>query len=74
MQDDGFAIMESMNAAIYSNVMKNVCYGLRISLGGAGNKIYDNTFDSCSGCECQEISHTTDVRFYFNVNVSGTIP
>ena len=47
MQSAGFAIMESMNATIYNNVVENVRYGVRISVGGAGNEIYDNTFDNC---------------------------
>lgn len=51
MQDAGLAIMESMNAEIYDNVFENVKYGMRISLGGAGNYIHDNTFDECSSCE-----------------------
>ena len=54
MQDAGLAIMESMDAVIYDNVVEDVRYGIRISLGGAGNEIYDNTFDSCSDCEFHE--------------------
>ena len=48
MQDAGIAIMESMDATIFNNVVENVHYGIRISLGGAGNSIYGNTFESCS--------------------------
>lgn len=51
MQDAGIAIMESMDAKIYDNTIENVRYGIRISLGGAGNEIYDNTFDDCSAGE-----------------------
>lgn len=51
MQDAGFAIMESMNADIHDNTVENVKYGVRISLGGSDNKIYDNVFDTCSSCE-----------------------
>ena len=51
MQDAGLAIMESMNATIYNNVVEDDRYGLRISLGGAYNEIYGNTFDSCSDGE-----------------------
>lgn len=47
MQSAGFAIMESMDAAIFNNVVENVRYGVRISVGGAGNEIHDNTFDNC---------------------------
>lgn len=51
MGDAGIAIMESMNGEIYDNVIENVKYGLRISLGGSNNYIHDNTFDGCSKCE-----------------------
>lgn len=52
MKDAGFAILESMNAEIYDNIVENVKYGIRISLGGADNNIHDNTFDGCTSCEC----------------------
>lgn len=48
MQDAGIAIMESMDGDIYDNVFENVKYGIRVSLGGANNKIHDNVFDTCS--------------------------
>lgn len=51
MLDAGFAILESMDADIHDNVVENVKYGIRISLGGSGNQIYDNSFDSCSDCK-----------------------
>ena len=54
MKDAGFAILESMNAEIYDNTVENVRYGVRISLGGAGNQIYDNTFDGCYDGESNE--------------------
>lgn len=37
-----------MNAKIYNNKITNVKYGIRMSLGSAGNMIYDNTFDTVS--------------------------
>lgn len=52
MLDAGLANMESMNAKIYDNKFVNVKYGMRVSLGGAGNTITNNVFDKCSSCEC----------------------
>lgn len=37
-----------MNAKIYNNKITNARYGIRMSLGSAGNRIYDNTFDKIS--------------------------
>lgn len=51
MADAGMAILESMDAEIYDNVFENVEYGIRISLGGAGNYVHDNVFDTCSACK-----------------------
>ena len=48
MQGSGLALMESMNADVHDNIMENVMYGVRLSVGSAGNNIYDNTFDSCT--------------------------
>ena len=59
MQSAGIAIMESMDATIYNNVVENVRYGVRISVGGAGNEIYDNTFDNCFDGESHKIPLTT---------------
>lgn len=47
MNSAGIALMESMNASIYNNVVEDVMYGVRLSVGASGNKIYDNTFDNC---------------------------
>lgn len=52
MGDAGIAIMESFDAEIYNNVVEDVKYGLRISLGGGNNYIHDNKFDDCWQCEC----------------------
>lgn len=52
MQDAGIAILESFDSEIYNNVFVNVKYGIRISLGGGNNYVHDNTFDTCSQCEC----------------------
>ena len=51
MQDAGMAIMESFDADIHDNTFTNVKYGIRISLGGGDNNVYDNVFDQCSKCE-----------------------
>lgn len=47
MQDAGIAYLESMNGMIYNNNIKDCKMGIRLSLGSAGNEIYDNVFDSC---------------------------
>lgn len=51
MQDAGIALLESMNANIYDNVIDGVKYGIRMSLGSAGNHVHDNTFNACTDCE-----------------------
>ena len=51
MQDAGLAILESFDADIHGNTFTNVKYGIRISLGGGNNNVYDNVFDECSQCE-----------------------
>ena len=51
MQDAGLAILESFDADIHDNTFTNVKYGIRISLGGGNNMVYDNVFDECSTCE-----------------------
>lgn len=48
MQDAGMAIMESSDSEIYDNTFTNVKYGIRISLGGSHNDVYNNIFDTCS--------------------------
>ena len=48
MQDAGIAMLESMDADIHDNSIDNVRYGIRMSLGSAGNNVYDNIFSSCS--------------------------
>ncbi|CAM9999901.1 unnamed protein product, partial [Ascophyllum nodosum] len=48
MQDAGLAILESFDADIHDNTFTNVKYGIRISLGGGNNMVYDNVFDQCS--------------------------
>ncbi|CAN0103811.1 unnamed protein product, partial [Hapterophycus canaliculatus] len=48
MQDSGMALMESMDADIHDNTFEDVKYGIRLSLGCARNRIYRNTFASCS--------------------------
>ena len=73
MKDAGFAIMESMDAAIYDNKVENVRYGLRISLGGAGNQIYDNTFDGCSDCENVLSQGTAHARYKHPTDERGHI-
>eukprot|EP00903_Cladosiphon_okamuranus_P019666 g18077.t2 len=45
MQDAGIAFMETMNGKVYDNDIKNCKQGIRLSMGSAGNHIYDNTFD-----------------------------
>lgn len=45
------ALMESMDADIHDNTFEDVKYGIRLSLGCARNKIYRNTFATCSDCE-----------------------
>ena len=51
MQDAGMAMLESFDADIHDNTFTNVKYGIRISLGGGNNNVYDNVFDQCSTCE-----------------------
>ena len=51
MQDAGLAILESFDADIHDNTFTNVKYGIRISLGGGNNNVYDNVFEECSQCE-----------------------
>ena len=51
MQAAGMAIMESFDADIHDNTFSNVKYGIRISVGGGNNNVYDNVFDHCSACE-----------------------
>ncbi|CAM9458502.1 unnamed protein product, partial [Hapterophycus canaliculatus] len=48
MQDAGIAFMESFDASVYNNKFENVKYGIRLSLGSARNKIYDNEFTGMS--------------------------
>ena len=50
-KDAGIAMLESFNADIHDNTIENCKYGIRLSVGSADNKIYDNTFDSSSTCE-----------------------
>lgn len=45
------ALMESMDADIHDNTFEDVKYGIRLSLGCARNRIYRNTFATCSDCE-----------------------
>eukprot|EP00903_Cladosiphon_okamuranus_P006680 g6520.t1 len=47
MQDAGIALMESMNADIHDNDISDCRMGIRMSMGSAGNRVYDNTFDKC---------------------------
>lgn len=51
MQDAGIALMESMDADIHDNTFEGVRFGVRLSLGCARNKVYRNTFATCSDCE-----------------------
>ena len=46
MQVAGMAIMES-----FDNTFTNAKYGIRISLDGGNNNVYDNVFDQRSKCE-----------------------
>ena len=48
MQDAGIAMLESMNADIHDNSIDGAQYGIRMSLGSAGNNVYENTFNDCS--------------------------
>lgn len=48
MQDAGIAVFESFNANIYDNVIEDVRYGIRISLGGGYNYVHENVFRGCS--------------------------
>ena len=48
MQDAGIALLESMNADIHDNIIDSARYGIRMSLGSAGNNVHDNTFNDCS--------------------------
>ena len=48
MQDAGIALLESMNADIHDNSIDDARYGIRMSLGSAGNNVYDNTFNNCA--------------------------
>eukprot|EP00752_Nemacystus_decipiens_P017643 g15814.t1 len=48
MQDAGIAMLESMDADIHDNSIDNVRYGIRMSLGSAGNNVHDNVFKNCS--------------------------
>ena len=51
MQDAGIAILESFDAEIYNNDIKDAKYGIRISLGGGNNYVHDNTFEGCTRCK-----------------------
>lgn len=51
MKDAGIALLETMNADIHDNVIKGAEFGIRMSLGSAGNQVYDNSFDGCTECE-----------------------
>ncbi|CAM9698589.1 unnamed protein product, partial [Choristocarpus tenellus] len=46
--DAGIAIMESFGLRVYRNTFTNTKYGVRISVGGSNNEIYDNTFEAAS--------------------------
>ncbi|CAN0056993.1 unnamed protein product [Pylaiella littoralis] len=48
MKDAGIALLETMNADIHDNVIKGAEFGIRMSLGSAGNQVYDNSFDGCT--------------------------
>lgn len=47
MNDAGIAFFESMNAEVYNNDIRDCRMGIRLSMGSAGNKVHDNTFDGC---------------------------
>lgn len=51
MFDAGLANLESFDSKVYNNVFENVKYGIRISLGGGNNEVYDNTFKGVNKCE-----------------------
>ena len=40
--------MESMNAKVHHNDITGTKFGIRLSLGSAGNQIYSNTFDTAT--------------------------
>ncbi|CAM9981622.1 unnamed protein product, partial [Discosporangium mesarthrocarpum] len=48
MQDAGIAFFESFSGEIHGNTIRNVAYGIRLSMGSANNRVYDNSFDGCS--------------------------
>lgn len=55
IQDGGITIMESFNADIYDNIVKDVDFGVRITLGGGRNFVHDNLLDNCATGEQDSI-------------------
>lgn len=51
MSDAGLANLESFDSKVYGNTFQRVKYGIRISLGGGNNEVYDNTFEDVTTCE-----------------------
>lgn len=51
MYDAGLANLESFDSKVYDNIFENVKYGIRISLGGGNNEVYDNTFKGVTKCK-----------------------
>lgn len=45
MGDAGIALLESFGADIYNNHVEGAEFGIRLNLGSARNKVYDNTFE-----------------------------
>lgn len=48
LQDAGMATLESFNINFQNNLVQNCKYGIRLSLGAAGNTVQDNTFEDLS--------------------------
>lgn len=66
MQDAGIALLETMNADIYDNTIDGAQFGIRMSLGSAGNYVHDNSFNDCEDCEldCTLRGFSESSRYY----------
>lgn len=67
MYDAGIANLESSDSKVYNNIFKNVKYGIRISLGGQNNEIYDNTFENCSQCKCPHAAFRAPSLYFVGI-------
>ncbi|CAM9925068.1 unnamed protein product [Ascophyllum nodosum] len=82
MQGPGLAILESFDTDIHDNTFKNVTFGVRISLGGGNNTVYNNVLEECTnyglftyhGSDTPEVSSDgrPSENFFYDNAISDT--